>query len=376
MTILIAPDKFKGSLEAPEVCRAIEAALTESGLKIEVQSVPMADGGEGTCDMLTRVSHGKKVSVPVLDPLFRNIEASYGLSGDNKTAFIEMAAASGLQRLNPSERNPLETTTYGTGQLIADALNRGVTNIIMGIGGSATNDAGTGMAEALGVQFLSREGKKLRPVGKELIHLHTIDITHLYPRLKEVSFTALCDVSNPFYGNNGAAYVFAPQKGADPEAVERLDEGLRNFASVVKRQFGMDVNFSGAGAGGGLSGGAKVFFNIQFQPGVEFLIRYAGLEKKVEASDAVITGEGRVDRQTLSGKVVKGIAAIAAKYQKPLYIIAGKNELDHKDAITLGAQKIITLQNPNTSDQEAMENAYNLLKQRIKEELVPFFYGI
>jgi glycerate kinase len=376
MTVLIAPDKFKGSLEAPAVCRAIEEALTESGLKIEVRSVPMADGGEGTCDMLTRVSNGRIVSVPVLDPLFRDIEASYGLSGDNKTAFIEMAAASGLQRLNSSERNPLETTTYGTGQLITDALNRGVTNIIMGIGGSATNDAGMGMAEALGVQFLSREGKKLRPVGKDLIYLHRIDTTHLHPRLKEASFAALCDVSNPFYGNNGAAYVFAPQKGADSEAVKLLDDGLRNFATVVRRQFDMDVNFPGAGAGGGLSGGAKVFFNIQFQPGVEFLIQYAGLEKKVEASDAVITGEGKVDVQTLSGKVVKGIASLALKYQKPLYIVAGKNELDQKEAAGLGAQKIITLQNANISDQDAMGNAYNLLKQRVKEDLLPFFYGI
>ena len=206
-----------------------------------------------------------------MDPFFREIEGEYGISGDHKTAFVEMATASGLQLLKREERNALNGTTYGTGQLIAAALDQGVTSVIMGVGGSGTNDAGIGMGEALGAKFYDASGRHLKPIGKNLKSIHSMDIQNLHPRLKEVSFTAICDVSNPFYGPQGAAYVFGPQKGADAETVKFLDDGLRNFAGIVQKQIGIDINFPSAGAGGGLGGGAKVFFNIAFQSGIEFI---------------------------------------------------------------------------------------------------------
>ncbi|HET9434681.1 MAG TPA: glycerate kinase, partial [Chitinophagaceae bacterium] len=278
MKVLIAPDKFKGSLDAIKVCQAIEEALDESGKQIQSISIPMADGGEGTCDMLTQFSKGKKITVEALDPFFRPIQGEYGISGDGKTAFVEMANVSGLQRLKPEERNALLGTTYGTGQLIAAALDQGVQSIIMGVGGSATNDAGIGMAEALGAKFYDSSENQLKPIGQNLKSVQRIDVQNIHPRVKDVSVVAICDVSNPFYGIQGAAHVFAPQKGASPEVVKFLNDGLVNFASVVKRQFGLDINFPGAGAGGGLGGGAKVFFNIEFRSGIEFIMDFIGLE--------------------------------------------------------------------------------------------------
>ncbi len=373
MNILIAPDKFKGSLDAFEVCRAIAEAFTQADKKFDVQMMPMADGGEGTYDMLTRFSDGTKINCKVFDPFFREINAEYGLSGDGTTAFIEMATASGLQLLKPEERDALEGTTYGTGQLIADALTRGVKKIILGIGGSATTDGGMGMAAALGIHFFSADGKRLSPAGKNLIRVHTIDSAQRHPALQHVSFTALCDVNNPLYGLNGAAHTFAPQKGADRATVQSLDEGLQNFASVINRQFDLDVNFPGAGAGGGLPAMAKVLFNIQFVPGIDFLMQYIGLDDLVRESDVVITGEGKVDSQTLSGKVVKGIADLSRKYKKPLFVIAGKNELTEDSIRQLGVEKVVTLVDANTSEQEAIKDTFHLIHRRIKEEIIPLF---
>src|SRR5688572_7191755 len=278
MKVLIAPDKFKGSLDAKNVCAAVAEAFTESKSDVEIQNIPMADGGEGTCDMLTEFSRGKKIKVNVLDPFFRTIAGEYGISGDGKTAFVEMATASGLQLLTPEEKNPLIGTTYGTGQLIASALDHGVTSIILGVGGSGTNDGGMGMGEALGAQFYDILGNKIKPIGENLNAVKSISLENLHPQLQHVTFIAICDVSNPFFGVDGAAYVFGPQKGATPEMVNFLDDGLRNFASVVKNQLDIDINFPGAGAGGGLGGGAKIFFNINFLSGIKFLIDYVGLE--------------------------------------------------------------------------------------------------
>ena len=373
MKILIAPDKFKGSLDAIKVCLAIEEGLRESGKSFESRSVPMADGGEGTCDMLTRFSQGKKIKVPVLDPFFRPIEGEIGISGDGRTAFVEMATASGLQLLKREERNALLGTTYGTGQLIAAALNYGVSSIIMGIGGSGTNDAGIGMGEALGAKYFDAAGLQLKPIGQNLKSIHSIDVGNLHPRIKEVSFTAICDVSNPFYGVEGAAHVFGPQKGATPDVVRFLDEGLRNFAEVVTKQLGLDINFPGAGAGGGLGGGAKIFFNIQFQSGIKFLMDFIGLEKLVEQSDLIISGEGKMDEQTLSGKVIKGLADLSLKHRKPLVVIVGRNELTAEKIQLLGIRKVIALMNGKTSENEAFTSTYALVKRRVQEEIIPFF---
>jgi len=373
MKVLIAPDKFKGSLDAINVCEAIEEALRESGKQIQSKSIPMADGGEGTCDMLTQFSQGKKIQVQVLDPFFRKIDGEYGISGDGTTAFVEMAKVSGLQLLKPEERNALLGTTYGTGQLIAAALDHGVESIIMGVGGSATNDAGIGMAEALGAKFCDGSGNQLKPIGQNLKSIQSIDIRNLHPRIRAVSVTAICDVSNPFYGVQGAAHVFGPQKGASPEVVKFLDEGLFNFASVVKHQFGVDINFPGAGAGGGLGGGAKIFFNIEFRSGIEFIIDFIGLEKLVKESDLIITGEGKMDEQTLSGKVVKGVADLSRKYNKPLVVIVGKNELSGEKTKKLGVHKVVTLLDGKTTESEAFQATYSLIKKRLADEVIPFF---
>jgi glycerate kinase len=373
MIILIAPDKFKGSLDAHQVCQAIEDSLKESGVKHQSYVVPMADGGEGTCDMLTAFSGGKKIKVRVLDPFFREIDGEFGISGDGKTAFVEMATASGLQLLKKEERNALLGTTFGTGQLISAALDQGVSSIIMGVGGSGTNDGGIGMGEALGAKFLGASGEKLKPIGKNLIYISRIDLTAVDPRLKKTSFTAICDVNNPFHGPSGAAFVFAPQKGADPATVEYLDNGLKNLAAVVQRQYGLDLNFPGAGAGGGLGGGAKIFFNITFQPGIDFIIQFIQLDRLVKQSDVIFTGEGKMDEQTLSGKVVKGVAGLAKKHQKPLFVIVGKNELDLPKTSFLGVKKVAALMDEKTSESEAMRDAYSLIKRRMREEIIPFF---
>jgi glycerate 2-kinase len=373
MKVLIVPDKFKGSLDAIKVCEAIEDGLRESGRQLEFKSIPMADGGEGTCDMLTQYSHGKKIKVEALDPFFRKIQGEYGISGDGETAFIEMANVSGLQLLKVEERNALLGTTYGTGQLIAAALDRGVQSIILGVGGSATNDAGIGMGEALGAKFYDDTGNQLKPIGQNLKSIRSIDVKSLHPRIKEVSVTAICDVSNPFYGIHGAAHIFGPQKGASPDVVRFLDDGLVNFATVVQQQFGLDINFPGAGAGGGLGGGAKIFFDIQFQSGIEFIMAFIGLDTLVRQSDLIITGEGKMDEQTLSGKVVKGVADLARKYGKPLIVIAGKNELSPEKTSALGIHKAITLVDGQTTESEAFQTTYSLIKKRMMDEVNPFF---
>jgi glycerate 2-kinase len=373
MKVLIAPDKFKNSLDAKQVGNAIADAITESGISFQARIVPMADGGEGTCEMLTEFSSGNKIHVRVLDPFFREIDGAFGISGDGKTAFVEMATASGLQLLKKEERNALLGTTFGTGQLIAAALDHHVSSIIMGVGGSGTNDAGIGMGEALGAKFFNTSGEKLKPIGKNLIDIHRIDLGDLDPRLRKVSFTAICDVSNPFYGPAGAAFVFAPQKGADPSTVEYLDKGLRNVAAVVHKQFGFDINFPGAGAGGGLGGGAKIFFDINFQSGIQFIMQFIHLEEMIKESDVVITGEGKMDEQTLSGKVVKGVAELAKKHQKPLFVMVGKNELDQEKTSLLGVKKVATLMDNDTSEMEAMTDTYALIKKRMKEAIIPFF---
>ena len=373
MHILIAPDKFKGSLDATRVCQAVEEALRESGRRLDIISIGMADGGEGTSQMLTKFSKGEIIKLQVLDPFFRPIEGFYGLSGDGQTAFIEMAVASGLQLLAPGERNALLGTTYGTGELIADALNRGVSSIILGVGGSGTNDGGIGMGVALGARFLDESGNALKPIGQNLQSIRSIDLANLHRRVKHVSVTAICDVSNPFFGINGAAHIFGPQKGATPSDVEDLDRGLRNFATIVADQMGIDLNFPGAGAGGGLGGGAKIFFNIDFRSGIEFIISFIGLDELVKNCDLVITGEGKMDEQTLSGKVVKGVSDLSRTYKKPLVVIVGKNELPQAKTDLLGINKVVSLVDAKTSETDSFENAFTLIKKRVRDDVNPFF---
>jgi len=371
MRVLVAPDKFKGSLTSQEVCEAIRSALLASNSNWEVITIPFADGGEGTFELLTSFSGGSVKKVLVRDALFRPMEAQYGVSRDGKVAFIEMAQASGLQHLKAFERNPMNTTTFGTGELIADALTQGVQQIILGVGGSATNDAGIGIAEALGVKFFDDNDKRLEPIGRNLIHIDSIDHDNIHPRLKDIEFTILCDVDNPLHGPNGAALIFSPQKGATPAMASALDEGLRAYEKILVRSFGKNVNFPGAGAGGGVAATLAALTDVTIRSGMDFIATLTDLELQVEKADVVITGEGKMDEQTLSGKVIKGVATLAARFQKPVFAVVGKNELPTRQWREMGVHQVITLSGNKISDQEAMKNAFSLLQERVREEIIP-----
>jgi glycerate kinase len=373
MLVLIAPDKFKGSLTARQVCDAVQQALHEYDPSIDIITLPLADGGEGSCELLTSFGGGTMVAVPVHDPLFRKIGSQYGLSKDGSVAFIEMASASGYQLLTSAERNPLLTTTYGTGEQIVHALEQGVKKIVLGIGGSATNDGGMGLAHALGVSWYDAEGKLLKPVGENLRLIRSIDAAGMHPRMREVEFTILCDVDNPLHGPQGATHVFGPQKGATPEMVVVLEEGLQQLEKILEGTFQTVVNFPGAGAGGGLPAMIKALGQVSIRPGMEFMIQYTGLEELVRKADVVITGEGRIDVQTLSGKVVKGVAALCVRYYKPVYVVAALNTLDEVEISRMGITKVVTIMNAETSTEQSLKNAFPLLKQRVREELIPFF---
>lgn len=369
MKILIAPDKFKGSLSAEEVCELIAYALRQLDPSCGLDSIPLADGGEGTAKLLTEQTHGQWISCEASDPLFRKIQCGYGISGDGTTAFIEMAAASGLSLLSTDERNPLKTTSLGTGELIADALNHNVRKVVLAIGGSATHDAGIGMAAALGAKFFDSQQRLLKPIGESLHQIHSINLSKLQARLQSISFTVLGDVNNPLVGPNGAAYVFAPQKGADAKSVELLDQGSRNFESVIKRELNLSVNFPGAGAAGGLGAGAKAFLQTTLIPGIDYVLEAFQVANRIQQADLVITGEGKLDAQTLSGKVVKGVVQLAHQLGKPVVAVVGKNELNASELTSLGISKIISLVGPTTSSTEAMSHARSLLVQRIRDEL-------
>ena len=367
MKIVIAPDKFKGSLTASEVCDIVQSELLSRSREFDIITLPLADGGEGTCELLTELSNGRIIEVDVLDPLHRKIKSSYGISGDGHTAFIEMAKASGLQLLKPIERNCTVTSTYGTGQLIRSALEKNVTEIVMGIGGSATNDAGLGMAKALGFQLYSRTGEELKGIGADLTSLNDVDFSQAHEQIRHTKFITLCDVKNPLYGPNGASFVFAKQKGASDKEIKMLDTGLQNFAAIAS-QLNCDVNFPGAGAAGGLGAGSKLFLNTHIQSGTDFLINFTRLEEKIKEADVVITGEGKLDIQTLSGKVVDGVATLARRHNKKLIIIAGSCELNKKQIDQMGITQLITLKDHNTSEVEAIEMAKDHLK--IKAALI------
>ena len=374
-TILVVPDKFKGSLTAAEVSECVAEVLLSLDPALNVVTLPMADGGEGTCELLTTYAKGTTVELDVRDPLFRPIRSRYGLSADKSTAFLEMAQASGLQLLAKREQNPLVTSTVGTGDLIRHALDSGVTQIIMGVGGSGTTDGGMGMADALGVNFLDSGGEHLVPVGANMQRVHTMDMTGVHPRLRQVQFTVFCDVDNPLYGLQGAAHIFSPQKGANAEMVAQLDAGLMHYEHVLKKAVGKEVNFPGAGAGGGLPATLYALTTAELRPGMAYIIEYTGLENKIADADVVITGEGKIDEQTLSGKVVKGVADLAARYGKPVVAVAGKSTISRDDHERLSLAAVITLTGNGVDEDEAIKNAAQLLRKRLSEFWPTFITG-
>lgn len=358
MRILIAPDKFKGSLTASQVCDAAAEGLAKKYPYAEIIKLPLADGGEGTTRILTQYFGGKIVKVKVHGPLFEEVEAEYGTDNDS-TAFIEMASASGLQLLSIDRRNPLETTTFGTGELIKHALKSGCNKIVLGIGGSATNDAGIGMAHALGYNFYNYENVLLEPVGKNLVRIDYIE-----NGIENIHVTALCDVTNPLHGPNGASYVYGPQKGADEQAVELLDQGLRNFERVATKHFKKPVDFPGAGAGGGIAGGANVFFDLTIQSGIEYIIKTLNLPDEIAKADLIVTGEGKIDRQTLAGKVVASVARHASSLNKKTIALCGICELRENELKKIGVSEVISLTDPFTTPEQAMKNAAAIITQK------------
>jgi glycerate kinase len=360
MKILIAPDKFKGSLEAAEVCKAAEAGISLAFPEALIKSIPLADGGEGTTQILTNFSNGRFVTASVQDPLGRQIDANYGISGDGKTAFIEMATASGLLLLKPEECNPLNTSTFGTGELIKHAIGNGAENIILGIGGSATTDGGIGMAAALGYKFYDVSRSLLFPVGSAMENICTIDVTGADPSLKKTSFVVACDVTNPLYGESGAAFVYGPQKGADAEMVVQLDRGLQNLSNIAAATFGSDISqLPGAGAAGGLGAGALWFLAAELREGVGIVMEQTGIAEHIKNADLVITGEGKVDQQTLQGKVVKGLAALCREHNTPLAVICGTLDISPDDVRAAGITFAVSVLNKPVSLDRAKAEAFD-----------------
>lgn len=324
MKIVIAPDSFKESLTADEAARAIEAGLAEIWPAAEFVRVPLADGGEGTVAALVAATGGRLEYRQVSGPLGTPVQAFFGLSGDGQTAMIEMAAASGLALIAPELRNPCITTTYGTGELIRAALDAGARQLILGIGGSATHDGGVGMAQALGGRFLDANGVELPHGGAALTELAHIDLSGLDTRLAECRIEVACDVSNPLIGPNGAAAIFAPQKGATPIMVPQLDAALAQLARIIKLDLGQQIaGIPGAGAGGGMGAGVIAFLGARLEPGIQIVMRAAGLAQALAGADLVITGEGRIDGQTVQGKTPAGVAQLARAHGIAVIGLAG-----------------------------------------------------
>ena len=321
---LCAPDSFKESLTAMEAARAMAQGIENADHDAEVRCLPMADGGEGTARALVDATGGSMRAVPVHDPLGRPVEGHFGLLADGTTAVVETAEASGLALLEAKERNPLIASSYGTGELMLAAVRSGAKRIIVGLGGSATNDAGAGLLQALGVRLLDKNGNDLAHGGAALANLTTIDISTMDPALKNVAITAACDVTNPLTGPTGASAVFGPQKGASKDDVATLDAALAHFAQVIDSQLGVAVNdVPGAGAAGGIGAALKGFLHAEFRPGIAIVIEQSGLDAAAQWADVVFTGEGSIDFQTKFGKTPAGVAETAKRHGKPVIAVAG-----------------------------------------------------
>lgn len=370
--VIIAIDSFKGCLSSAEAGKAAAEGIRSRYPECEIQCLPIADGGEGMLEALatTTGAGGRRIHTTAHDPLFKPHDTYYTISADGKTAYIEMANISGLPLVPPEARNPMTTTSYGTGELIHDALERGCRNFIIGIGGSATNDAGMGMLQALGFRLSDKAGKDLGiGNGSTLIKVASIDTRFVHPSLHASRFTVACDVQNPFHGPQGAAHVFAPQKGANPQMVEELETGMRNFAEVILRTTGKDIsNRPGAGAAGGMGGSLLVFLNAELKPGIQLMLDTLDFSNRIKGADLIITGEGKADRQSLMGKVPSGILLEAQKQNIPVILLAGSIE-NADELAQAGFQGIFTINAPSVPLSQAMqpEFAYANIRRTVSE---------
>jgi glycerate 2-kinase len=362
MKIIVAPNAFKGCLSASEAARAMAAGIHRAFPGVEIVPVPVADGGDGLVDVSVEALGGELRHVSVTGPLFAPVDAPFCYVERNRFAAVEMALASGLALMPPDRRDPTLTTTLGTGQLIAAALDLGVSRIGVGIGGSATTDGGIGMASALGVRFLDADGSDVRPAGSDLGRIRRIDVSNLDPRVRDVRIEAVCDVDNPLCGPNGAAYVYGPQKGATPDQVRLLDEGLANLADVIEGDLGIKVReLPGAGAAGGLGAGLHAFLGAELKRGVDLVLDLVGLDAKLAGADLVLTGEGQIDFQTAFGKAPAGVGAAAKRQGIPCVAIAGSVGDGVTDLVKVGIIAVFSLcSRPMTLD-EALSDAAALL---------------
>lgn len=341
MKIVIAPDSFKESLTAKEVCQAIENGLRRVWKEAEIIHVPVADGGEGTVQSLVDATQGKIVELTATGPLKKKVGAFYGILGDGKTAAIEMAAASGLHHVENALRDPKLTSSYGTGEVILHALDNGATKLIIGLGGSATNDGGIGMLDALGVKFFDNKGQRVEPNGAGLGSIATIDNSNIDSRFINCEVLVACDVNNPLCGEHGATATFGPQKGATEQDITLLDAGMRNFGEKVQQQLGKSIiDVAGAGAAGGMGGALLGFTSAELKPGIDIVIETVELGKQVLGADLVITGEGRIDWQTIHGKTPMGVAQEAKKNNIPVIAMAGCVGKDYQAVYDYGIDAV------------------------------------
>ena len=361
MKFILAPDKYKGSLTGFEFSDAVEKGIRLVYPEAEIIKKPLADGGDGTIEVVKKYLDADEIIVEVNDPLFRMIKAPYLFSPKQKTAFIEMSEASGHRLLSAKELNCMEATTLGTGELILDAIIQGAQEILLGIGGSATNDAGMGVAQALGYSFKDENGLKLAPIGENLSKVHSIE-SPKESVFEDVLFKIACDVSNPFYGPNGAAHVYASQKGASREEIEQLDEGLKNFAAVIEKTFGINLQeIEGSGAAGGLGGGTVAFLNGKLVSGIQLIKELADFEGALHSADWIITGEGKLDSQTFSGKTIAGVLESAEKYGINVAAFCGVVELSIEEQKSSGLIYTTSILRNFQNLEEAKKSSYQNL---------------
>ncbi len=343
MKIVLVPDSFKGTMSSLEICEILSNKTLEFYPDCDIVTIPVADGGEGTVDSFLSAIQGDKIEITVKGPLFQDVPAYYGIFNDNSMAVIEMAACAGLPLIGEN-KDPFLATTYGVGQLIADAMNRGCKKIVIGLGGSSTNDGGAGMAAALGVKFLRKDGTTFVPTGGTLNQIDKIDTSEMMAGIKDVEFTAMCDVDVPLHGLNGAAHIFAKQKGATEEQIVELDEQLQYFDKIVERDLNISVgSIPGAGAAGGLGAGVLAFLNGRLDKGIDVVLDVVGFEQHVKDADIVITGEGKLDDQSLRGKVVIGVARRVKPYGIPVLAIVGDIGDDIDEAYDMGVSSVISI---------------------------------
>lgn len=367
---VLIPDSFKGTLSSAQICEIVSGRIKAHYPQCEVVCIPVADGGEGSVDCFLAALGGEKVTETAKNPYFEDMETYYGLLDGGKTAVIEMASCAGLP-LVEDRKDPRKTTTYGAGQLILAAARKGAEKIVVGLGGSSTNDGGCGAAAAAGVKFYNGAGEKFVPTGGTLKDIARIDISGLAPEIRKAEIVTMCDIDNPMYGETGAAYIFGPQKGADPEMVKELDAGLVHLSEVLKRDLGKDYSrIPGSGAAGAMGAGMLAFFGSVLQMGIETVLDTVKFDSIISDADMIFTGEGKMDSQSLRGKVVIGVAKRAKKQQVPVTVIAGGADADIDAAYDMGVTSVFTINrlpqdfsvSRNYSEQNLRLTADNILR--------------